>query len=204
MIKLFEIDDINRMSRFYRANFINALSGFKSAQLIGTKSESGIENLALFQNIVHLGADPALIGCINRPREATPHTLQNIENTGYFTLNAIHKNWIDNAHQTSAKYPDEISEFSKCGLTPIYKNEFFAPFVKESSVQCGLKLVNIIPIQHNGTFLIIGEVQNVWVEETLVQEDGFIALDQLQTVCSLGLDAYYEPKLIKRIPYARP
>ena len=158
MIKHIGIEEINKMDRFYRANFINALSGFKSAQLIGTKSESGVENLAVFQNIVHLGADPALIGCINRPIEATPHTLSNIEKTGFFTINAIQAKQIQQAHQTSAKYPENISEFAATGFTPVYKNEFFAPYVNESTVQCGLELIEIIPIKHNRTFLIIGKV----------------------------------------------
>lgn len=204
MIRHFGIEEINKMSRFYRANFINALSGFKAAQLIGTKSKSGIENLALFQNIVHLGADPALIGCINRPREATPHTLSNIEQTGYFTLNAIHSDWIQKAHQTSAKFPENVSEFSATGLTPTYKNDFHAPYVGESMVQCGLETIEIIPIQHNGTFLIIGKVIEVWLEDTMLKEDGFISLEQQHTICSLGLDGYYEPQLLQRIPYAKP
>lgn len=32
--------------RFYRANFINSLTGFKSASLIGTMNAQGVPNLA--------------------------------------------------------------------------------------------------------------------------------------------------------------
>ncbi|MFM7014825.1 MAG: flavin reductase family protein, partial [Bacteroidota bacterium] len=119
-------DDLNSYDRFYRANLINSLSGFKSASLIGTKNEAEISNLAIFSNIVHLGADPALIGFVNRPREAAPHTLKNIEATGYYTINHISNEMIDNAHQTSAKYPEGKSEFEACGFTEEYSNNFYA------------------------------------------------------------------------------
>jgi flavin reductase (DIM6/NTAB) family NADH-FMN oxidoreductase RutF len=88
-------EELNSYDRFYRANLINSLSGFKSASLIGTKNKDGISNLAIFSNIVHLGADPALIGFVNRPLEAAPHTLTNIETTGFYTINHIHADWAD-------------------------------------------------------------------------------------------------------------
>ena len=61
--------------RFYRANFINSLTGFKSSSLIGTINAQGVPNLGMFSSMVHIGSDPALIGYINRPVAAAPHTL---------------------------------------------------------------------------------------------------------------------------------
>jgi flavin reductase (DIM6/NTAB) family NADH-FMN oxidoreductase RutF len=81
--------EIGEWDRFYRANFINSLSGFKPVSLVSTINAAGISNLAIFSNIVHIGADPALVGFINRPREAAPHTIENIEQTGYYTINHI-------------------------------------------------------------------------------------------------------------------
>ena len=100
------LSDIQGWERFYRGNFINSLSGFKSASLIATVNNNGTSNLAVFSNIVHIGADPAMIGFVNRPREAAPHTLGNIEATGAYTINLIPANLIEQAHQTSAKYAD--------------------------------------------------------------------------------------------------
>ncbi|MBX2969214.1 MAG: hypothetical protein KF803_07565 [Cyclobacteriaceae bacterium] len=64
-MKLISASEISSWSRFYRGNFINSLSGFKPVSLIGTISETGQTNLAIFSNIVHLGADPALVGYVN-------------------------------------------------------------------------------------------------------------------------------------------
>ena len=93
-MQYFSIDEIKGWERFYRANFINSLQGFKPVSLLGTVSENGIPNLAIFSNIIHIGADPALIGFINRPVEAAPHTIQNIELTRHYTINHIQPSFV--------------------------------------------------------------------------------------------------------------
>lgn len=62
---------ISEMDQRFRTHFINSLTGFKSLNLVGTVNESGITNLAVFSQIVHLGADPSLIGMIVRPASVT-------------------------------------------------------------------------------------------------------------------------------------
>ena len=196
-------EDLNGYDRFYRANLINSLSGFKSASLIGTKNKEGVSNLAIFSNIVHLGADPALIGFVNRPLEAAPHTFANIESTGVYTINHIHIDWVTKAHQTSAKYPKGVSEFTACGFTEEYIEGLTAPFVKESVIKYGMKLKEIIPIKHNNTFFVIGEVTIIFVPENSIAADGFIEADKANSICSLGIDGYYSTELIARLPYAK-
>jgi hypothetical protein len=113
--------NIESWERFYRANFINSLTGFKSANLIGTVNELGQTNLGIFSSIVHIGSNPPLVGYINRPVKAAPHTLANIEATGVYTINHIHPSFVQQAHQTSAKYETGISEFGEVGLTPEFQ-----------------------------------------------------------------------------------
>lgn len=198
------IQDLNNFSRFNRANLINSISGFKPASLIATCDKNGNTNLAIFSNIIHLGADPALVGFINRPREAAPHTLANIEATGSYTINHIQEDIIEKAHQTSAKYAQDISEFDAVGLTPQYLPEITAPFVKESKVKYSLSLVEIIPIKHNNTFLILGSIQHLLFPPEILSDDGFLDLVQAGSICSLGIDAYYKTSFLKRLPYAKP
>lgn len=190
--------------RWYRANLVNCLSGFKSTHLIGTLSPEGSTNLALFHNVVHLGADPALIGFINRPRDASPHTLSNIERTGVYTMNAVHAGMVHAAHQTSARYPESVSEFEATGVSALFRRGVPAPFVLESAVQYALRLVEVVPIRHNGTFLVIGKLLGAWIREDILAEDGFLHVEKAQTVTTLGLDGYYEPVFLERLPYAKP
>ena len=191
--------------RFYRANFINSLTGFKSASLIGTINAQGVPNLGMFSSMVHIGSDPALIGYINRPLAAAPHTLANIKSNGFYTVNHIHPSFVDKAHQTSAKYPDEVNEFVEVGLTEEYLEGINVPFVKESAIKYLLSLKGVVPITLNDTFLVIGQLEQVFISPTLQPAaDGFLELDQIGSICSNGLDAYYKTTLIDRYAYAKP
>jgi flavin reductase (DIM6/NTAB) family NADH-FMN oxidoreductase RutF len=191
--------------RFYRANFINSLTGFKSASLIGTINAQGVPNLGMFSSMVHIGSDPALIGYINRPVAAAPHTLANIKSNGFYTVNHIHPSFVDKAHQTSAKYPDEVNEFAEVGLTEEYLEGINVPFVKESAIKYLLSLKEVVPITLNDTFLVIGQLEQVLIDPSLQPTpDGFLELDQIGSICSNGLDAYYKTTLIDRYAYAKP
>ena len=112
-----------------RANLINSLTGFKSIGLIGTKNKAGTNNLAIFNSFVHLGANPALLGFISRPDAHLRHTVSNILETKYFTVNHINEEIYKQAHQTSARYSEETSEFDACGLSREFKDGFYATFV---------------------------------------------------------------------------
>lgn len=204
MEQAFTLADWVKWDRFYRANFLNSLSGFKSVSLIGTISENGIPNLAIFSNIVHLGADPALIGFVNRPLAAAPDTIRNIQQTGYYTINHIHEAIYQQAHQTSAKYPADTDEFLATGLTAQYRAGIQAPFVEESKVQYCLSLKEIIPIQWNNTFFVIGAVEQVFVDDRFIAPDGFIDLHKAGSLASCGLDAYYTTQPLERLAYAKP
>lgn len=203
MTKLISSAAIQSWERFYRANFVNSLTGFKSVSLIGTVNQKGQTNLAIFSSIVHLGSDPALIGFINRPLQASPHTIANIQSTGVYTVNHIQPSYLDKAHQTSAKYPEDVSEFDALGLTPEFYDSIKAPFVKESEVKYALTLEQIVPITLNNTFLVIGRVHTVALKRDIVLPDGFLELDKSSSVCSNGIDAYYSTQLIDRYEYAK-
>ncbi len=192
------------LETLYRRNLMNTLLGFKNANLIGTRDKKGNENLAIFNSLVHLGANPPHIAFVMRPTTVERHTYDNIHETGFYTVNHVHTSFVEKAHQTSAKYPKEVSEFAACGLTPVYKNDFPAPFVAESQIQIGMKFVEAIFIPTNEVYLIIGEVQEFFVPDDYLRSDGFIDLQKAGTAVVSGLDAYYQAQEIARFSYARP
>ena len=196
--------DIDKMSKIFRLNLINSITGYKSANLIGTKTDNKINNVAIFSSVTHLGSDPPLIGFITRPENGNRNTYNNILKNKIFTINHIVKNQIISAHQSSAKYPKNVSEFDKTDLKVEFKNNFDAPFVKDSPVQIGCSFVNKYFIKENKTTLMIGQVEMLFINKKLVIEDGFVQLDKEDVIAVNGLDGYALPKLIKRIPYARP
>jgi flavin reductase (DIM6/NTAB) family NADH-FMN oxidoreductase RutF len=189
-----------------RANLINGIAGLKPVNLIGTRSADGHDNLAVFSSVFHLGADPALQGFIVRPSpaEGDRHTLTAILDTGVFTINAVAESMIPKAHQTSARYPLEQSEFVAVGLTPQYRGDFPAPYVAESPIQIGLTLAEHQPLKINNTHLIIGAVQAIYLAKNSVRGDGSVAAEALSLVTVAGLDDYYTGHPVGRYRYAKP
>ena len=187
-----------------RATFINSLSGFKSLGLIGSQNNKGETNLALFSSLVHIGANPPYIAFINRPDVVDRHTLHNIKETGYYTINHVNPTIFKQAHQTSANYPQHISEFDATGLQIIYKNHFVAPFVAESKIQLGVQFKEIVPININNTIMVIGEIVAVYFPDECLQDDGFLDIEKAQSVTCSGLDSYHTTQKLARLSYAKP
>ncbi len=196
--------EIEQLEQRYRTAFINSLAGFRQAVLVGTMSSDGKTNLAIFNSLIHLGANPALFGLINRPASVQRDTLQNILDTKEYTLNFVQAKHYNKAHQTSARYEKGVSEFEKTGLTAIYHDACQPPFVKDAVVKIAMKFEDSIPIPLNGTVLIIGSVVQVEIDDEIVGEDGFINLSASEVLISQGLDAYFISKEIGRLPYAKP
>ena len=199
----YSLNDIQHLPDRFRRNLINSLHGFKSVSLIGTSNSQGQTNLAIFSQIFHIGANPPLVGILVRPDSVDRHTLRNIRETSWFTINHIQESFVESAHQTSARYPEEVSEFEACGLTPINIPEIPVPFVAESAIRYALYKVDETTLV-NGTILITGEIRTMHVPDTIVSEDGFLQIHEAGTIASAGLDAYYRVEPISRFAYAKP
>ncbi len=197
-------EDIEAFSKLYRINLINSISGYKSANLIGTVDQQGNCNLAVFSSVIHLGSSPALLGFILRPPTVPRHTYDNIVSTGYFIVNHVNQSISEAAHRTSAKYGKDQDEFEIVGLNKEYSDHFPSPFVKESHIKVGLKFVEKLSIKTNGTLMIIGEIIELRIDEDLLKEDGYVDLSMADTVAINGLDGYLKPQSPTRFSYARP
>ena len=196
--------DISVMDKQMRVHFINSLGGFKSVSLVGSVDNYGKTNLAIFSSAIHIGANPALMALIFRPSPPERDTLTNLLETGFYTINHINESIYKKAHQTSARYEKHVSEFKETGLTPIYKNDFKAPFVAESLVQIGLTFKEKIDIQINNTIMIIGEITEVYVPQNCLSNDGFLDLEKANSITCSGLDSYHKTTKLDRLSYAKP
>ena len=194
---------IENLERKFRLNLINSISGIKPSNLIGTRSENGQENVAIFSSVVHLGSYPAQLAFVLRPQETREtDTFKNIRSTNFYTINHVPEHLIKNAHYTSAKVSTEVSEFERMDLKKIYLNDFFAPFVTESPVKIGMKLSSIIELP-NDCKLIIGDVETLILDDILLNELGQINLETAKIADISGLNTYYSLKKINTFPYVR-
>jgi flavin reductase (DIM6/NTAB) family NADH-FMN oxidoreductase RutF len=200
----FSYKDIEALPHLYQINLINSCSGYKSANLIGTKSKDGFENVAVFSSITHIGSSPPMLGFFMRPTTVPRNTYENIKETGFYTINHIHQDILEDAHHTSAKYDKSISEFDATQLQSEYKNNHFAPFVANSPLQLAMEYVEEYNINANGTILVIGKINEIFVLDDLVEDDGFVNLSKGNVAAINGLDGYSIPKLNTRFSYQRP
>lgn len=195
-----DIDDLDRVTRL---KVINSVTGIKPANLIGTIDKEQRSNLAIFSSVIHLGSNPALVGFISRPQtDDVGHTLTNIIETGCYTINHIHPEFIKNAHYTSGKFSKKTSEFHRCGLTEEFFEDFNAPFVKESNFKMGLRFKEKIDISLNNTILVIGEIVEILMPDLVLLNDDI----DLQATCAVGisgLNSYYSLNKIQHFPYVR-
>lgn len=194
---------IDTLPKRERTALVNSLSGFKSAQLVGTADKNGNTNLSLVSSVIHVGAAPPLLGFLVRPHTVPRHTLENLLELGEYTLNAVSRDLVPLAHASSARYPKEISEFEANGLTAEYSKICKAPYVAESPVQIGLRLVEHHTLDVNGCVMVVGEIAEVRLSRDTRADDGHLDLVALDVVTIAGLDEYFAPASLGRLPYAK-
>ena len=200
----YNYNDIQNLNKIFKINLINSCSGFKSANLLGSISEEGVSNVAVFSSVTHLGSNPPTLGFILRPTTVPRDTYKNIKDSGFFTINHIHEAIIEDAHHTSAKYPKEVSEFDVTNLEEEYKGNFKAPFVKDAPVQMSMKFIEEVYVPSNDVMLIVSQIEELYIDDELLQADGLINLSKGNVATINGLDTYAVPKFKKQLSYQRP
>lgn len=204
MASTYSKQDIDDMSERMRVNFVNSLSGFKSANLVGTRNAHGVNNLAMISSVFHLGAHPPLMGMVMRPHSVPRDTLQNIKDFGCYTINHVNESFVAKAHQCAARYAPDVSEFEQVGLNAQNAQCIDAPYVTESSIKIALQLEQMIKVSANNTEIVIGRIVEVNLPDNIVLNDGYIDIEKSKSVAVSGLDSYHSTKRIDRFSYAKP
>lgn len=200
---IFHLPDIAKLEKNFRRNLINSITGFKPLHLLATQNKEGQSNLALFSSAVHVGADPPLIGLVFRPLTVPRHSYENIRATGYYSLNHVPVNIIRQAHQCSAPYPAEVSEFAITGLQEEHSLAYPLVYVKESPVKIGLQWVEEHAIQANGTLFMVGKIVEMILPDEVLGGDGYVDLQALNLTTVCGLDGYHSTQKEVRLQYAK-
>ena len=201
---LLDSEDIKKLEKTKRLKLINSITGVKPANLIGTKNKGGISNLAIFSSVVHLGSKPPLLAFVTRTsKDVNRNTLNNILETKYYTINQIQKEFVKNAHYTSAKFNENISEFEMCKIEQENIDDFFAPFVKKSNLKIGMKLKEIIPIKSNDSTLVVGQVMKIIIDKSFLKNDFMFDLEKSGSIAIGGLNEYFTIKNLDYFPYVR-
>jgi flavin reductase (DIM6/NTAB) family NADH-FMN oxidoreductase RutF len=108
---------------------------------------------------------------------------------------------VAKAHQSSAKYPADISEFDVLGFEKV-ASSFPVSYISESPIKITLKYSETLQIKNSGVTILLGEIQEILVSEN-PESDGFYNPITSGTITSVGLDAYYSLHEIGRLNYAK-
>ena len=182
------------------ADWFSQLEGLRSPVVVGTRSEAGVDNAAIFNSLTHVGARPPHLGLVFRPLTVERHTYDNLKRTGVYTINHLPADRLEAAHNTSAKLAADRSEFEACGLTPQVSSAG-APYVAEASVSMLLEFVEEHHIAANDTVFVVGAVRELRLPPSATFERGQIDWSELDATPVSGLYSYYRVEPLRRLAY---
>ncbi|MFN0264013.1 flavin reductase family protein [Tepidamorphus sp. 3E244] len=170
---------------------VKALIAPRPIGWIGSKSKSGVLNLAPYSFFNAFSTHPTIVGFAS---EGYKDSIANIEETGAFSCSLATWDLRDQMNESSAPTDSGISEFELAGLTPVDCEMVDAPRVKESPValECRyLKTVNFDPVDgvEVTASTVFGAVVGIHIDDSLI-EDGMVDITRAQPLARLGYRDY--------------
>jgi len=127
---------------------------------------------------------------------STKHTLENILKTKEVVINIVSHAMVHQVSLSSTEYAKGINEFTKAGFTELASEKVKPPRVAEAPVQFECKVNDVIALGEEGGAgnLIIAEVLQMHIDETILDNDGKIDPIKIDTVSRLGGNWYSRAK----------
>jgi flavin reductase (DIM6/NTAB) family NADH-FMN oxidoreductase RutF len=154
----------------------------------------GRVNLATFSFFNAFGADPPVVvfGPNRKKDGSKKDTLANIEATGEFVINAAVAKLAEQMNLSSKELPHGESEIELTGLSVVPSRKVKPPRLADSPLhmECVLRQVLSIGDRQLSANLVIGEVVQFHVDDSLLDEQGRIDPRKIQTIARLGGNYY--------------
>lgn len=169
--------------------------GPRPIALASTIDEQGRPNLAPFSFFNVFSANPPLMifSPARRGRDnTTKHTYENVMQIKEVVINVVTYDMVQQTSLSSTEYDEGVSEFEKAGFTPL-KSEKIKPFrVAESPVQFECIVREVIQLGNEGGAgnLVLSEVVRIHIDERVLNEDGAIDQQKIDTVGRMGGNFY--------------
>ncbi|TDI71251.1 MAG: flavin reductase family protein [Bacteroidetes bacterium] len=164
-----------------------------------TVDGEGNVNLSPFSFFNVFSANPPIMifSPARRVRDnSTKHTLENILKTKEVVINIVSHAMVHQVSLSSTEYAKGINEFTKAGFTELASEKVKPPRVAEAPVQFECKVNDVIALGEEGGAgnLIIAEVVQMHIDETILDNDGKIDPIKIDTVSRLGGNWYSRAK----------
>ncbi|OYO03012.1 flavin reductase (DIM6/NTAB) family NADH-FMN oxidoreductase RutF [Propionibacteriaceae bacterium ES.041] len=151
---------------------------------VSTVSAAGVVNLAPHSFFTVASRRPAMVQFTSN---GVKDSLTNVRETGEFVVNFVSEELAEAANATSATFPADVDEFAEVGLTTEPARLVAPPRVAASPIAIECRLHRIVEV--GDSFLVIGEVLCVAIEESVLDPDAKRprpAYQKLNPVARLG------------------
>ncbi len=160
-----------------------------------TVDKDGNVNLSPFSFFNVFSANPPIMIFSPARRvkgNTTKHTLDNAMTTKEVVINIVNYAMVQQMSLASAEYGQGINEYEKAGLTEVPSEIVTPPRVGESPVSFECKVNDIIHLGTEGGAgnLIICEVIKIHLDSNILDEQGKIDPNKIDTVARMGSNWY--------------
>jgi len=164
-----------------------------------TVDAKGNVNLSPFSFFNVFSANPPVMifSPARRVRDNTSkHTLANVLETKEVVINIVDYSMVQQMSLASTEYEKGVNEFIKAGFTEVTSDVVKPPRVAEAPVQFECKVIDIIELGKEGGAgnLVICEVVKLHVNEDILDAEGKIDPDKIDTVSRMGGNWYSRAK----------
>lgn len=169
--------------------------GPRPIAFVGSRSATGVANLAPFSFFNAFGSNPPIVGVspANRGHDGTrKDTLNNILATREFTISAVTYKMVDQMNFASGEFSSEVDEFELAGFSKIDSVKVAPPAVAESPYILECEFQNHIDLGGDNASgnLLLGRVVHMRVDKAILDERNLIDPAKLDAVGRLGLSWY--------------
>ncbi|GHC46179.1 flavin reductase family protein [Ulvibacter litoralis] len=164
-----------------------------------TVDAEGNVNLSPFSFFNVFSANPPILifSPARRVRDnTTKHTLENVLINKEVVINIVSYAMVQQMSLSSTEYAKGVNEFEKAGFTEAASVAVKPPRVAESPVQFECKVNEVISLGDNGGAgnLVICEVVQLHIDETILDSEGKIDPVKIDTVARMGGNWYNRAK----------
>lgn len=168
--------------------------------LASTINAKGEVNLSPFSFFNVFSANPPIMifSPARRVRDnTTKHTLENVLEVKEVVVNIVSYDMVQQMSLSSTEYNEGVNEFTKAGFTEVASDFICPPRVGEAPVQFECKVNDVISLGSEGGAgnLIIAEVVKLHINEAILDDEGKIDAEKIDTVARMGGNWYNRSKL---------
>ncbi len=161
---------------------------------VSTVDAQGRTNLAPFSFFNAVSSNPpALVFAVAAGRGGRKKdTLRGIEETRQFVVNSASFANADAVNQSSAEYPEGISEIEQIGLKTLPSLRVRAPRIASAAIHWECELMQLVQVgdgSEGSSTLVIGRIVHLHVAKEIYR-DGHIQWSELDPISRLGGISY--------------